>query len=155
MFDLVHGTPEEQSAAAGKLAASAATFFATRRATGGGATGTGGLRPPGHGASFRIMRPDGSTRRVGNATSGRMTNGEKATRSRSISDTEQRILRTNPLEPGETLVIDGFKPPCRTCQGKMRKATADTPDTTIHYTYYDDAGNLVVYTYRGGVRVNP
>ncbi|MEW8050593.1 MAG: RHS repeat-associated core domain-containing protein, partial [Candidatus Thiodiazotropha sp.] len=112
-------------------------------------------KTPGHAASFKITRADGSTRVVGNATNGNMSAAEKATRSPSISDTEQRIIRTNILEPGETLEIEGFLHPCKTCQGKMRKATRKVPNTTIKYNYFDSDGKLVEYVYQNNKRIKP
>ena len=110
---------------------------------------------PNHFASFTVTSADGTNRIVGNAVSGPMVAEELALgagNARAAVHTEARITRVVPLQPGDTLRIDGMLPPCTRCRGSLNVVTQNVPGTTATYTWYDDAGHLQTWTSRAGRR---
>ncbi|MCA9579344.1 MAG: hypothetical protein KC668_28140 [Myxococcales bacterium] len=87
-----------------------------------------------HEVSFRVIAADGTTRVVGNALSFPMAQEEIVQgtgRARQLVHTENRVMRTVELRPGETIVIDGFRNPCNNCRGAMHRITRTTPGVTV------------------------
>ena len=73
--------------------------------------------------------------------SGNMTPSEKALgfpQSTLATHTEARAVKKIPLEPGHRMEILGQYPPCNSCKGKMRGASAG--GAIVDYHWIDDNG---------------
>ena len=111
-----------------------------------------------HPLTFTIVDPNGATRVVGNAVSAPMSEEEAALgagRARAAVHTEARVIRTVPLQPGETLNMEGVLPPCTNCRGAMNALTGSVPGTRANYTWFDEAGVGHTWSSAGGARVCP
>jgi hypothetical protein len=111
-----------------------------------------------HQLTYTIVDPTGSTRVLGNVVSAPMSAEEAALgagRARAAVHTEARLIRIVPLQPGETLNMQGFLPPCTNCRGSMNALTAAVPGTTANYTWLDEAGVPLTWSSSGGARICP
>ncbi|MFI9358585.1 DUF6531 domain-containing protein [Streptomyces lydicus] len=105
-----------------------------------------GLAPCTHYADVYVHRPDGSLRTSYGLRSGNQTPEERALgfpNNSMASHTENRAARMSggsptrpiandpyanlvPVSPGETVIINGTRPPCPQCRGAMNRAHAET-----------------------------
>ncbi|MFF4606558.1 DUF6531 domain-containing protein [Streptomyces sp. NPDC001339] len=111
-----------------------------------------GLAPCTHYADVYVYRPDGSLRTGYGLRSGNQTPEERALgfpNGSLASHTENRVGRMSggsptrpiandpyanlvPVSPGETVVINGTRPPCPQCRGSMNRAQAETGANFIY-----------------------
>lgn len=68
---------------------------------------------------------------------------------RRIGDTENRALRAIDLEEGDTLVLEGQRPPCQWCQEAMINRSLETA-AEIQYRFLDSRGNTFIWSARQG-----
>ena len=114
----------------------------------GGTFGTG--KPP-HVANVTVTDPAGNTKFQDTFQSGNMTPEEAALgfpQSSLATHTEARATRQVPLEPGDSMLIEGQYPPCPSCKGKMNARAAET-GADIKYTYPED-GELKAWSANSG-----
>lgn len=87
-----------------------------------------------HNATVKVINSNGKITNVWREVSGNAIDSEKALGTglmRQATHTEQRALTRINLTD-ETVLITGQNPPCRNCQGAMRKATANNNATIIY-----------------------
>ena len=92
-----------------------------------------------HNATVKVINSNGKITNVWREVSGNATDSEKALGTgfmRQATHTEQRALTRINLTD-ETVLITGQNPPCRNCQGAMRKATANN-NATINYQWREN-----------------
>jgi hypothetical protein len=97
--------------------------------------GPRGVDPAHHNANIMVRDASGRLRHHERIVSGNMTPEEQALgfpRGMMASHTEARAVRNIPLQPGETMVITGQRPPCTNCRGAMNQAARDTGATIIY-----------------------
>jgi hypothetical protein len=99
-------------------------------------------RKPGHNAEVTVTDENGRVVDQGHFPSGSMTDEQKAMgwpKGPSLSHSEQKAMRElgERLEDGDTVVIQGEKPPCSNCKGAMNRAA-------------DDSGAVIIYEWPGG-----
>lgn len=69
---------------------------------------------------------------------------------RQATHTEQRALTRINLDD-ETMIITGQNPPCKNCQGAMRRATMNN-SATIYYQWRED-GKTFCEIWQGGKKI--
>lgn len=87
-----------------------------------------------------VFDPKGRKKSCCDLESGDMTPEESALgfpQNTLAIHTEARAVKTIPLSPGETMVIEGQYPPCPSCKGKLN-AAATASQSEIHYKWPDN-----------------
>jgi hypothetical protein len=113
----------------------------------GGDFGTG--KPP-HTAKVTVTDPAGNVKFQDVLQSGGMTPEEAALgfpQSTLATHTEARATSQIPLEPGDSMLIEGQYPPCPSCKGKMNVRSAET-GAKIEYTWPEE-GQTKSWTAKG------
>ncbi|HKR25623.1 MAG TPA: LysM peptidoglycan-binding domain-containing protein, partial [Allosphingosinicella sp.] len=107
---------------------------------GAGRLGPYGVDPARHNANVLVRDAEGRLIHNERFVSGNMTAAERALgypRGTNLSHTEARATRQLPLEPGQTMIITGQRPPCNACKGAMNTA-AGRSGATIRYQWRQD-----------------
>lgn len=98
---------------------------------------------PPHNATVTVYDAEGSIIHRTRLVSGNMTPEEKAKGfplNTLLAHTESRATRHIPLQPGQTMLIEGQYAPCSACKYAMRVASK--------------GGGTYVYTWEGNMRVS-
>ncbi len=106
-----------------------------------------------HTATVRVFDTDGTMVHESVRKSGDMTPEEKALgfpKSSLATHTEARAVKHTPLTAGQRMEIIGQYPPCNSCKGKMRKASAG--GKIIEYKWTEDGVDRRMY-YEDGKKV--